>query len=408
MINKEQYVTITHYKEREFYFLNYAIQTEEGFIPKEMEQFHESEKDKFIRRIEELRKKYPNNHVVSISLATKQVLSHIRVEDTNKLVANIFKDNYIIQDNDLPKDIPITLYFSPFAILYEEYKSLLSNKLILLIGYFDRKLFMMFTTKDKIHQCWIIGTRGLSEKKIAMWVNKSTQKYYELSSNTADHIEILVSEENPKLLKSLREELALDINLAQNSIHQLLHHMASSQEIAKTNYLPNFKKITINSVDKIKPREYINKESLDDIKLLDREDDGVIDELKTIFKNSKEESVRLSILTSLVPLLIVFGVGAFYYMQNRAILSKIEQVSTQISAVNRVKLLVDSSKSIFDAVKNSGEITKATLSKSGVYISGKAWGIPKLEANLKKLYKDGVFTIKTGDGFSSIFTFSSK
>ncbi len=79
---------------------------------------------------------------------------------------------------------------------------------------------MMFTTKDRVEQCWIIGTRGLSEKKIAMWVNKSTEKYYELSSNTADHIEILVSEENPKLLKSLREELSLDINLAQNSIHQ--------------------------------------------------------------------------------------------------------------------------------------------------------------------------------------------
>ncbi len=45
-MNKEQYVTITYYKEREFYFLNYAIQTKDGFIPKEMLQFHESEKGK--------------------------------------------------------------------------------------------------------------------------------------------------------------------------------------------------------------------------------------------------------------------------------------------------------------------------------------------------------------------------
>jgi len=71
-------------------------------------------------------------------------------------------------------------------------------------------------------------------------VDKSTEKYYELSSNTADHIEILVSEENPKLLKSLREELSLDINLAQNSIHPLLHQMASSQEIAEKTYIPRF------------------------------------------------------------------------------------------------------------------------------------------------------------------------
>jgi len=85
-------------------------------------------------------------------------------------------------------------------------------------------------------------TRGLSEKKIAERVNKTTKKYYELSSDTADHIEILVSEENPKLLKSLREELSVDINLAQNSIHQLLHHMGSSQKIAIKNYLKDLKR----------------------------------------------------------------------------------------------------------------------------------------------------------------------
>jgi len=131
-------VTISHYKEREFHFLSYAIQTEEGFIPKGVEQFHESEKGRFISKIEELKSKYSNHHVVSISLATKQVLTHERVEDSDKLVANIFKDNYIVQDRDLPEDIDVSLYFSPFAILYEQYKSILSHKLILLIGYFDR------------------------------------------------------------------------------------------------------------------------------------------------------------------------------------------------------------------------------------------------------------------------------
>ena len=398
MINREQYITITHYKEREFYFLNYAIQTQEGFIPKEMAQFHESEKDRFISKIRELQKEYPNHHIVSISLAYKQVLAHTPTpKDSSKLIANIFKSNYIIQDNDLPKDIPITLYFSPFAILYEEYKSILNNKLILLIGYFDRKLFMMFATKDKIHECWIIGTRGLSEKKIAERVNLTTKKYYELSSNTANHIEILVSEENPKLLKFLREELSVDINLAQNSIHQLLHHMGSSNEIAEMNYIEDFKRINI---------EPFEENSLNDIKL--EEESRFVDRLKSIFIPSREENLKSSILASILPLFIILVVGTFYYLQNRTLISKIEQISTQISALNKMEILVDSSLNIFNAVKNNGEILKAVLSVDSVYITGKAWGIPKLEANLKHLYKNGIFTIKTGDGFSSIFTFSSK
>jgi hypothetical protein len=409
MRNEEQYVTITHYKEREFYFLNYAIQTEDGFIPKEMEQFHESEKSKFIDRIKELQDRYPNSHVVSISLAIKQVLTHTRVNNPNKLIANIFKDNYIVQENDLPYDIPITLYFSPFAILYEQYKGILTDKLILLIGYFDRKLFMMFTTKDRIHQCWIIGTRGLSEKKIAMWVNKSTQKYYELSSNTADHIEILVSEENPKLLKSLREELSLNINLAQNSIHQLLHHMGSSQEIAKTNYLPNFKEVVITKEEKIRPKEYIiEQDSLNDIRLDDRDDDGIINELKSMFKSSKEKDMKLSILASILPLFIVLMAGAFYYFQNKSLQSKIEDISTQISAVNKSISLADMTQNIFSAVGKNGEVKKILLNLDSLYVEGDAWGIPKLEANLKRLYRNGKFTIKTGNGFSSIFIFSSK
>jgi len=410
MKNEEQYVTITHYKEREFYFLNYAIQTKDGFIPKDMEQFHESEKRKFIDRIKELQDKYPNSHVVSISLAIKQVLAHTRVDNPNKLIANIFKNNYIVQENDLSNEIPVTLYFSPFAILYEEYKNILTDKLILLIGYFDRKLFMMFTTKDKIHQCWIIGTRGLSEKKIAMWVNKSTQKYYELSSNTADHIEILVSEENPKLLKFLREELSLNINLAQNSIHQLLHHMGSSQDIAKTNYLPNFKEIVIDREEKIKPKEFVlNKDyTLDDIKLDEKDDDGIINELKSMFKSSKEKNMKLSILASVLPLFIILMVGTFYYFQNRTLESKIEDISTQISAVNKSIALADMTQNIFNAVGKNGDIRKILLNLDNVYVEGDAWGIPKLEANLKKLYENGKFTIKTGNGFSSIFIFSSK
>jgi len=149
MNSQESYVTITHYKEREFYFLNYAVQTEAGFIPKEIEQFHESDKMKFIDEIRKLQSKYPNNNVVSISLLAKQIIS--QESDKNRATARIFNDNFVIQDKIDIEDVPLTtLYFSPFAILYQHYKDVLSDKLVLFIGLFDRKLFMMFATADKL------------------------------------------------------------------------------------------------------------------------------------------------------------------------------------------------------------------------------------------------------------------
>jgi len=238
----------------------------------------------------------------------------------------------------------------------------------------------------------------LSEKKIAMWVDKSTEKYYELSSNTADHIEILVSEENPKLLKSLREELSLDINLAQNSIHQLLHQMASSQEIAEKNYIPDFRRISMGGENsEIRVKEYISTQSIDgaDGRSLGRDEDGLLSEIKSIFKSSKEDDMKLSILASILPLFIVAIIGTFYLYQNRGYISKIDRISTQISAVKRSSELSEATKSIFNAVDGSGEIRKLMLSLKSIYIEGEAWGIPKLEANLKRLYPDGLFTIKT-------------
>ena len=95
-MQNRQYITITHYKEREFYFLNHAIQTEDGFIAKEIEQFHESEKDKFIERIRLLQSQYPNTQIASISLATNQTITE--EEDKNKVSAKIFNNNYVVQD----------------------------------------------------------------------------------------------------------------------------------------------------------------------------------------------------------------------------------------------------------------------------------------------------------------------
>jgi len=128
-MSNKQYVTITHYKEREFYYLNHAIQTNDGFIPKEIEQFHESEKDKLIERIRALQALYPTHHVISLSLAATQVVKE--KEDLTKASAKIFDNNYVIQEKIDIGNIPTTLYFSPFAVLYQEYKHKLDDKLTL-------------------------------------------------------------------------------------------------------------------------------------------------------------------------------------------------------------------------------------------------------------------------------------
>ncbi len=412
MSNKKQYITITHYKEREFYFLNYAIQTKDGFIPKDIEQFHESDKIKFIEKIRKLQVEYPNHHIVSISLVANQIVA--QKSSPNRASAKIFKDTYVIQDEIDIGDIPTTLYFSPFTILYEHYKDILDDKLTLIIGYFDRKLFMMFVTEDKIHQSWIIGTRGLSEKQIAERVYKSTQAYYKISYSFADHIEMLVAEENPKLLKFLREELSLHIELSQSNIHNLLHHMASNQEIAKSSYIKSFKKIDIPQ--NIEKKEEETKDSsikrvpeqhnLEDIKIDNSSKKGIIDKFKSIF--SKKDDENASILATMLPILILLIVGAFFHFKNSEISNKISLIDTQINSYKKSVALGNISKNIFQAIGKNGEIRKATISTKGVDLKGIVWGIEPLKISLKKLYRDGRFTIKPLKNFRTEFSFISK
>ena len=409
MSNKKQYITITHYKEREFYFLNYAIQTKDGFIPKEIEQFHESDKVKFIEKIRKLQAEYPNHHIVSISLVANQIVT--QKSSPNRATAKIFKDTYVIQDEIDIGDIPTTLYFSPFAILYEHYKNILDNKLTLIIGYFDRKLFMMFVTKDKIHQSWIIGTRGLSEKQIAERVYKSTQAYYKISYSFADHIEMLVAEENPKLLKFLREELSLHIELSQSNIHNLLHHMASNQEIAKSSYIKSFKKIEIPQNIEEKKENNISsrvreRHNLEDIKIDNSNKKGIIDKFKSIF--IKKDNENASILATMLPILIVIVIGTFFHIKNSKILNKINLIDTQINSYKNSVALSNISKNIFQAIGKNGEIRKATISTKGVDLKGIVWGIEPLKISLKKLYRDGRFTIKPLKNFRTEFSFISK
>jgi hypothetical protein len=414
--NQQKYITITHYKEREFYFLNYAIQTKDGFISKEIEQFHESDKEKFIERIKSLQIEFPNNQVVSISLVANQSIH--QEQDRNRASAEIFPHNFVIQDKIDVGTIPTTLYFSPFAVLYQQYKYGLSDELKLLIGYFDRKLFMMFATSDKIHQSWTIGTRGLTEKQIAERVYKSMQAYYKISYSFADHLAMLVSDESPKLLKVLREELSLHIDLTQNSIHNLLHNMASSDEKAKNSYIKTFKKIeSIKEKEEPKKsdkqdafeRKQVLDEKLDDIKLLHDEKKGLLETMKGMFSSSPSEGTfMIRSLTSTLPLFTVFAMGGFFHLQNEEISNKLSLKDSQIMAQHTNLQLAEISDNVFLAMGKNAELKKATLSTKKIDIKGIVWGIEPLKNSLNEVYANGKFDIKPLENFMTEFTFKSK
>ncbi|MCK5854546.1 MAG: hypothetical protein KAG56_04945 [Sulfurovaceae bacterium] len=416
MNNQQKYVTITHYKEREFYFLNYAIQTTDGFISKEIEQFHESDKEKFIERINILKEEFPNNQVVSISLLANQ--STHQEEDRNRASAEIFTNNFVVQDKIDVGDVPTTLYFSPFAILYQQYKDGLNDELKLIIGYFDRKLFMMFATSDKIHQSWTIGTRGLTEKQIAERVYKSMQAYYKISYSFADHLDMLVSDESPKLLKVLREELSLHIDLTQNSIHNLLHDMGSSDEKAQNSYIKSFKKIESYKEEKSKKsidkddfeRKHVLDDKLDDITLLKKEDKSFLETMKGMFSSSPstEGSFISRSLTSTLPLFAVFAMGGFFYLQNEDISNKLSFKNAQILAQQTNIRLAKVTDNVFLAMGKNAELKKATLSTKRIDIKGIVWGIEPLKNSLNDIYTNGKFDIKPLENFMTEFTFKSK
>ncbi|MBU1668820.1 hypothetical protein KKC13_10420 [bacterium] len=411
MRNQQQYVTISHYKEREFYFLNHAIQTHDGFIPKEMEQFHESEKEKFIERIRLLQSQYPLSQTVSISLASTQTVTD--KEDENRASAKIFENNYVVQESIDIGNIPTSLYFSPFAILYEEYKNKLDNKLTLLIGLFDRKLYIMFATADKIHESWTIGTRGLTEKQVADRVYKSMKAYYKISYKFADHIEMLVTDDSPKLLKVLREELSLKILPAQNTIHNLLHHMGGSQKRAKSSYikssLPQTEEPAIKSslkVDTPSTVQSVAQESLDDIRL---------NNSTSTDQSSRSESVSainrgsiINMFISFIPLLVMLGVGAYFTLQNDKVLNDVELKESQSFAQTSNALLATTSNDVFSSMGKSAELKNAIISNSHVELKGVVWGIEPLRNSLNELYNDGEFIIKPLENFMTEFSFKSK
>ncbi len=409
-MGNQQYVTITHYKEREFYFLNHAIQTHDGFIAKELEQFHESEKDKFIERIRELQTQYPESQVVSLSLDLNQKV--VDAVDNNKASGKIFGNNYVIQDKIDIGNIPTTLYFSPFALLYEEYKNKLDDKLTLLIGLFDRKLYIMFATKEKIHESWIIGTRGLTEKQVADRVYKSMKAYYKISYKFADHIEMLVTDESPKLLKVLREELSLNILLKQNTIHRLLHHMGGEPKRTVSSFIKSsLSKISDEGIMKNAEDTFSQGTTSDDLgnlKLNDNSNDNnTLDQKKSIFGDTVKGNLFQNLL-ALIPLLFVLGMGAFFSMKT----TKLEQDTTlrqeQALAQTNNALLAMTTEDIFLAMGKNAELKEAVISNSRVEVKGVVWGIEPLRNSLNEIYSDGDFSIKPLENFMTEFSFKSK
>lgn len=421
-MSNKQYLTITHYKEREFYYLNHAIQMNDGFIAKEIEQFHESEKEKFIERIRTLQQQYPLNQVISISLNATQIVKD--KEDLTQASAEIFKNNYVIQEKIDIGNIPVTLYFSPFAILYEEYKHKLSDKLTLIIGLFDRKLYIMFATKDKIQQSWTLGTRGLTEKQIASRVYKSMQAYYKIAFKFAEHIEMLVPDDAPKLLKVLREELSMSILPTQKTIHTLLHNMGSDQRKFKSSYMKAAVRQmasheNINQNQHISYNENRVMDNLEDINLKHEEPASLIGKIKSIFetkskteKPQSEPEVKRNIgtlnLSSFAPLLVVFLAGTYFSAQNSSLKDKLSVSETQTHVQIQNAQLALNTQRVFDAMGKSGELKHATISDKQIELKGLVWGIEPLREKLNALYAGGDFSIKPLENFMTEFSFKSK
>lgn len=408
-MSSKHYVTITHYKEREFYFLNHAVQTNDGFIAKDSEQFHESEKEKFIERIRTLQTQYPTHQVISLSLSANQIVKE--KEDPNQASAKIAKENYVLQEKIDIGNTPVTLYFSPFSILYEEYKHKLDDKLTLLIGLFDRKLYMMFVSKEKIHESWTLGTRGLTEKQVANRVYKSMKAYYKISFKFADHIEMLLSDDSPKLLKVLREELSMSIFPTQKTIHALLHNMGSDSRKFIGSYIKSY--LSTNNMQKLNTEgeaSFYNAEqtdSLKDLKLNTASNINANNQSSSSFVD-KIGSLRSISLFSFLPLLAVLLVGGYFTLQNNALTNKLTLIEHQSYAQTDHTLLAQTSKDVFSAMGKSAELTFANISNEKIELKGMVWGIEPLRNKLIELYPNGEFVIKPLENFMTEFSFKSK
>ncbi|MBD3795703.1 MAG: hypothetical protein IE881_07205 [Epsilonproteobacteria bacterium] len=413
---KSEFVSITYYKEREFYYLNHAIHTKEGFIAKEIKQFHETQKDEFLENLETLKREHPNHEVVTMSLSEEQIVTEkINESDISSKISNT---NFVVQRKLDTAGIPATLIFSPFTILYQEYKNILNDNLTLIIGLFDRKLFMMFATKNKIHQSWVIGTRGLSERQVAQRVYKCMQAYYKISFTFADDVEMLVTDDSPKLLKAIHEELGKRIALAQNNIHNLLHNIVTFPNVTHMNFIPReIEKSKKDDLADIRLEDK-NKDSISAFKSVesehksqydydsDEEDVSFLDKIKSMFRSKKTTST-LS-LVAILPFLFSVITGGIFFLKNNQLEEKLALRDAQMTSQLYNQNLVSISDKIFRAIGKNGEIKSGLISEKSISLKGVVWGIEPLRESLISIYNESDFVIKPLGNMSTEFSFKTK
>jgi hypothetical protein len=277
---------------------------------------------------------------------------------------------------------------------------------------------MMFATEDKIHQSWVIGTRGLTEKQIADRVYKSMKAYYKISYKFADHIEMLVTDDSPKLLKVLREELSLSILPTQNTIHNLLHHMSGEQSRAMSSYIRSSLSSTYTSIANNLQNDDLLQSSvqsdalhtLEDIKLnSSNPNNSFLDRCKLFFKSSSNPRGGVAqTLLSFVPLLFIVGLGGYYTVENEKILREIVVSESQIYSQTNHALLATTANDVFLSMGKSAELKNAVISNSKIELKGVVWGIEPLRNSLNELYPNGEFVIKPLENFMTEFSFKSK
>lgn len=234
------------------------------------------------------------------------------------------------------------------------------------------------------------------------------QAYYKISLKFAEHVEMLVPEDSPKLLKVLREELSMSILPTQKTIHTLLHNMGADQRKFNSSY-----------IRAVVPQEMQknHNENLNDIKLNNEEDEtstSIINKLKSVFQSKKKEPIitekrnkNTLNLSSFAPLLLVFLSGAYFTAQNNALENKVRLIKTQSSIQTKNSLLASNTQKVFDAMGKSGELNSATISDQQIELKGLVWGIEPLKNKLSSLYPNGEFNIKPLKNFMTEFSFKS-
>jgi hypothetical protein len=223
---------------------------------------------------------------------------------------------------------------------------------------------------------------------------------------------MLVTDESPKLLKVLREELSLNILLKQNTIHNLLHHMGGEPKRTSSSFIKSsLAKMGDESIMKNAEDTFVQgalSDNLGNLKLNDNYvDDNVSSSSKSLLGGAAVGSLFQNLL-ALIPLLFVLGMGAFFSMKNAELEKDISLKKEQSVAQTNNALLAMTTDDIFSAMGKNAELKEAVISNSKVEVKGVVWGIEPLRNSLNKIYNNGDFSIKPLENFMTEFSFKSK